>query len=141
MFLEACVILRSQSRGPASTRAECSCGVGGRVPMPPVGCRAPAGRGLPRAIAACARTVATRHQVVTHHVTFVDPRTSVELKRTLIQKAKYFDQIPCLVIPASALVKAGDSEIEMQSVSLNGGRKLALKTETKPRPQFYLFTY
>lgn len=71
---------------------------------------------------------------------FIDKFTSVKLKSTLIQKVKCFDEIPCLVIPVSALVKVGESEMEMQSISLNGGRKLALKTETKPQPQFYLFT-
>lgn len=78
--------------------------------------------------------------VVSHRVKLTDKFTSIKLKSTSIQKAKCFDQIPCLVIPASALVKTGESEMEMQSISLNGGRKLALKTETKPRPQFYLFT-
>lgn len=73
-------------------------------------------------------------------VNVIDKFTSVKLKSTLIQKMKCFDETPCLVIPASALVKAGDSEMEMQSISLNSGRKLALKTETKPQPQFYLFT-
>lgn len=78
--------------------------------------------------------------VVSHHVKLIDKFTSTKLESTLIQKAKCFHQIPCSVIPASALVKTGESEMEMQSISLNGGRKLALKTETKPRPQFYLFT-
>lgn len=73
-------------------------------------------------------------------VSFIDKFTSVKLKSTLIQKVKCFDEIPCLVIPASALVKASESEMEMQSISLNGGRKLTLKTETMPQPQFYLFT-
>lgn len=77
---------------------------------------------------------------VSHYIKYIDEFASIKLKSTLIQKAKCFDQIPCLVIPASTLVKMGESEMEMQSISLNSGRKLALKTETKPRPQFYLFT-
>lgn len=81
--------------------------------------------------------VPAHHQCCYH---FIDKFTSVKLESTLIQKVKCFYEIPCLVIPASALVKAGESEMEMQSISLNGGRKLALKTETKPQPQFYLFT-
>lgn len=74
--------------------------------------------------------------LVSHHVKLVDKSTSTKLESTSIQKAKCFHQIPCLVIPASVLVKTGESEMEMQSISLNGGRKLALKTETKPDRSF-----
>jgi len=61
-----------------------------------------------------ARTIPSRTaSAVSHHIKFMEKFTSIKLKSTLVQKAKCFDRIPCLVIPASALVKRGESEMEM----------------------------
>ena len=138
MRLWECVSFCDRNARDRHQHALSSCAEFGRHPHTSVG--RPVGEGSSDPSHRTPRRYSHTTSVVSHHVKFISKFASVKLKSTLIQKAKCFDQIPCLVIPASALVKMGESEMEMQSISVNSGRKLALKTETKPRPQFYLFT-